>query len=114
MACDFIVTDCFGKEVRLDHSNWEKHAARRPEAVPYHDRLPEVLRSPHLVIKAYRDGHFHFYRLGVTEGRFRNHYLKVVVEYAGDGRSGVVKTWWLPTEVDAEGSIEWVNMTTHN
>ena len=64
---DFEVADCFGKTVRLDHGNWERHVAKRPEIGPYYDRLAIVLRDPDVVVEDPRDGTHHFYRGGLTE-----------------------------------------------
>lgn len=112
MSCDLDVTDCFGRSVRLDHSNWVKHQSRHPEAIPYHDQIAEVVADPDVVVEAGRDGHHHFYRRGLTRGRFRQHYLRVVVEYFGGGRQGKIKTWWLSSTVDTRGVLRWSRRQT--
>lgn len=88
------VTDCFGRVVRLDRSNWEKHLAREVhlEVVPYHDRFPQLLTTPDVVIEAERDGRYHFYKKELTDGRYRDHYLHVVVGYDADQVSGTIRT----------------------
>ena len=110
MNFELRVTDIFGREVSLDHSNWVKHLSRHPEAAPYHGRLAEVLTDPDVVIEAAWDGHYHFYRRGITEGRFRNMYLRVVVEYIGDGSWGKIKTAWISSTVDTEGIVRWMRL----
>jgi hypothetical protein len=70
VSCGFSVTDGFGRTVTLDHSNWQKHldAGRHLEVVPYHDRFPEVLRDPDLVLRSGRDGQYHCYRRASRPG----------------------------------------------
>ena len=108
MCCEFTARDVFGRQLRLDHSNWQKHKHRHPEAVPYHDTISVVVSDPDIVIEASRDGHYHFYRLGLTRDRFVGHYVKVIVEYAADQTTGTIKTWWLPRGVDVQGSVRWI------
>jgi len=110
LSCDLEVTDRFGRLVRLHHSNWQKHVVKRPAIEPYHDQLPVVLSDPDVVIEDTRDGHFHFYRKGLTSGAFENAYLHVVVEYFGEGRSGVIKTCWLSFRVDPRGKPRWMRL----
>ena len=112
MSCDLEVTDCFGWVVRLDHSNWQKHIdkGRHLEVVPYRDRFAELLTDPDVVVEARRDGHYHFYRRGLTTGRFHAHYLHVVVEYYGADASGKVKSWWMTRSVDLEGIVRWMRL----
>jgi hypothetical protein len=91
--------------VNLDHSNWQKHLTRHPEVVAYHDKLMTVLTDPDVVIEANRDGHFHFYRSGLTDGPYRRLYIRVVVEYYGDKTWGTVKTAILASTVDVPGIV---------
>ena len=108
VSCELEVTDCFGKTVRLEHSNWEKHQARHPEVVAYHDHLSDVVSDPDVVVEDPVTGAYHFYRLGLTQGKHRRNYLKVIVEYYEEGTLGKMKTWWLPPSVDVEGQLIWM------
>jgi hypothetical protein len=81
VSCDLEVADCFGRTVRLDHSNWEKHRNRHPEVVEYHNHLSIAVEDPDFVVEDPVTGAYHFYRLGLTHGRHRDNYLKVIVEY---------------------------------
>lgn len=110
MACDLNITDCFGRLVALDHSNWQKHIVYRPEIGPHHADLATVLTDPTVVVEASRDSHYHFYRLGLTTGRFTGMYLRVVVEYFPSGH-GKVKTAWICRTVDTKGTVRWMRET---
>lgn len=103
MSCDLIVRDCFGREVILEHSNWEKHLSRHPEVADYHDSFPLVLRDPNLVIEAAPGGQHHFYRQGIGAGRYHDFSLRLVVgEYAGVFK---VATWWFTSELRTRGRV---------
>lgn len=108
MSYALEVVDHFGRTVRLDHSNWEKHKSRHPEAVAYHDQLALAVSDPDLVVEDPVTGAYHFYRLGLTSGKYRRHYLKVVVDYYENGAIGKMKSWWLPSTVDVEGRVLWM------
>jgi hypothetical protein len=85
MACGFQVTDCFGRVVTLEHSNWQRHLARgrHPEVVPYLQMLPRVLSQPDVVIEAHADGAYHYYKRGRSQGRFHNAWLVTIVAVFG-------------------------------
>jgi hypothetical protein len=110
VSCELEVTDCFGRTVQLDHSNWQKHLAtkRHLEVIPYHDQLSMVVADPDFVVEDPVTGAYHFYRLGLTTGRYARHYVKVVVEYYDSGSIGKMKSWRLPTSVDVEGQLVWM------
>ena len=61
--------------------------------------------DPDVVIEATRDGHYHFYRSGLTDGAYRRLYIRVVVEYYGDLTWGKVKTTVLARTVDVPGTV---------
>ena len=91
--------------MRLDHSNWVKHIPRHPEVEPYHDRIAEVLTDPDIVVESPDSRHYHFYRLGIGGGRFRNVYLHVIVMYMEDGSRGKVKTVYFTSTPDVRGTL---------
>jgi hypothetical protein len=107
VSCNLDVVDCLGRRIILDHSNWVKHveSRRHPEVEPYHDRFAEVLAHPDVVIEASRDGQHHFYRKGLTEGRYAGRYLVLIAVNFG----GVYKiaTWRIMPDVDAAGTVIW-------
>lgn len=88
--------DWKGREVVLPKSRWHGHiAVRHPEVAGYLDRIPEALARPNLVFQSDLDEHtLLFYRLGVTDGRYKNNYLTVVVRYKR--RVGEVLTVYAP------------------
>jgi hypothetical protein len=108
MSCDLVMTDRFGKEVRLDHNNWQRHEQRRPEIGPHHDQAPLILGDPDVVMEDPRDGHYLFYRRGFPIGRFNDAYFCVVVEYFDGGAWGAVKTCWLTTTIISRGVPRWI------
>lgn len=107
MSCELSVLDCFGRVVLLDYSNWEKHQAdrRHLEVVPYHDRFPEVLRDPLIVVRAKRTGQDHYFREGLTRGSHHRLFLLLIVgEFDGIAK---ITTWRLVAATDTEGDIRW-------
>jgi hypothetical protein len=110
VSCELEIKDLFGRRVLLDHSNWVKHAPRRPEVVPYHDRISLALTDPDWVLQT-PDGQRHFYRRDIGEGRFRNHYLRVIVEYYEDRQVGKIKTCWFQRTIDTVGAVLWMHPT---
>ena len=105
MTCELLCTDCFGRQVRLDHSNWQAHVAKRPEIGPHHADLQRALADPLVVVEASRDRHFHFYLDGVSTGRYAGKYLRVVVGY--DGQAGSIRTCWISTVINWRGVVRW-------
>jgi hypothetical protein len=79
VSCNLVLVDCVGRQIELDHSNWVKHVAKRPEIAPYHAVLGHAVNWPDCIIRADRDGHWHYYRSGLTEDRYPGCYLRVVV-----------------------------------
>lgn len=88
--------DWEGREVVLLKSRWHGHiAVRHPEVARYLDRIPQALARPNLVFESDLDeGTLLFYRLGVTDGRYKNKYLTVVVRY--ERYVGEVLTVYVP------------------
>ena len=111
MTCDLETVDRFGRTVRLHHRNWQTHITKRPAIEPYHDQLATLLSDPDVVMEDTRDGHYHFYRRGLTSGRFENAYLRAVVEYVGGGHAGVIKSCWLSFRIDPRGIPRWIRPT---
>jgi hypothetical protein len=111
VSCELEATDRFGRTLRLHHPNWQAHIRKRPAIEPYHDELATLLADPDVVMEDTRDGHYHFYREGLTSGRFSDAYLRAVVEYFGDGSSGVIKTVWLSFRIDPRGVPRWIRPT---
>lgn len=99
MSCGLTVTDCFGREVVLDHSNWVKHERRgaHPEVARYHDSFVLVLQDPDFVVEAVRDGHQHFYRRGIAAHRYLH---LVVVNFESVYK---ITAWWLSPQQDIKG-----------
>jgi hypothetical protein len=106
MSCELTVVDRFGRTVRLDHSNWEKHKPRHPEVVPYHDDLPVVLVDPDLVVEL-PDGTWHYYRRGHQRARLAACYLRLVVEYFDPG-GWKIKIAHPATAVRPMGTMQWI------
>ena len=99
MTCDLVVMDCFGREVILEHSNWEKHRDRHGEVIEYHDSFPLVLQDPDFVVEAARDGDLHYYQLGIVGHR----YLQLVVRsFVGAHK---VTTWWFSPKNRTKGTV---------
>jgi hypothetical protein len=107
VTCALSVVDCFGRTVILDHSNWQKHleAGSRLEVVPYHDRIPEVLRDPDFVMQSDRDGQYHYYRRGLTSGPHADLFLVLVV--GTDGGLPTLRTWRLRRFANTRGRVVW-------
>ena len=107
VSCDLVVVDCFGETLVLDHSNWQKHlsSGRHLEVVSYHDAFQRALEDPDVVIEAARDGHDHFYRRGLGQGRYASHYLVVVV--ANFPAGGKIVTWRFTRAIDTRGTQIW-------
>jgi hypothetical protein len=106
VTCQLSLRDRFGHTIQLDHANWQKHLRRHSEVEPYHDDLATVLADPHLVYEM-PDGSWHFYRLGLTRGKYANCYLKViVVEFAAEGWK--IVTAYLMNEVRPVGALRWM------
>ena len=103
VSCGFEVTDCFGRAVTLEHSNWQKHLAdgRHSEVVPYHGLIVNVLQHPDVVVEADRDGQYHYFRRGVGTGAFAGYWLQIVV--GGDK----VRTWRLVPALGVPGRQVW-------
>ncbi|MEA2639309.1 MAG: hypothetical protein QOF51_703 [Chloroflexota bacterium] len=95
----FEAIDYLGRTIRLDHANWERHRSRRPEVVPYHDKIPQVLLEPNVVVES--AGSRYYYRRGIGAGKFEGVYLKVVV----GSIDGVIRTAHFTRTIDQNGDI---------
>lgn len=110
MTCELDVTDCFGRRVILTHRNWERHLIgeppchQHPEVVPYHDRFPEVLGDPDLVIEAL-NGQYHFFKNGITSGRYQHLAIHLVTRPNRDHEG--LASFWLSRLGDVKGTIKW-------
>ena len=111
MTCAFQATDCFGRTVVLEHSNWQRHLAqgRHPEVVPYLGVLPQVLSRPDIVMEAHSNGAYHYYKRGLGKGRFRRAWLVVIVARF-QGRAKVV-SWRFMSQIDPRGVQRWPTRT---
>lgn len=103
MSCEITVRDCFGREVVLDHANWQNHLSVHPDVVPYHDLFALALQDPDIVVQARRDDQHHFYRQGIVDDRYPGRYLRlIVVEFDAIYK---VTTWRIARKVDTRGAI---------
>jgi len=101
LSCEIDCADYAGRSVHLTHVGWERHCCQRhPEVAPYHDRVPSVVREPHVVVET-EDQDLHYYRLGVGDGRYANLYLRIITEPS----TGRIRTVHFIRTVDNEGKV---------
>ncbi len=103
----FSVRDVFGDTVCLSDARWQRHIlATHPEVGPYLLQLETALTEPDCVYSSSSDPDAKlFYRRGITQGRYRNLYLKVVVSYASSPAS--VKTAFFSAGLTG-GKLLWI------
>lgn len=104
----FAVEDPLGRAILLDQSNWDKHAAYRPELLPYLEAIKSVIVKPH-VIMVDGAGIRHYYRKNMSrEPRFYPLFLHLVVrEFPFEWK---LLSWRFERNVE-EGDVEWLDLT---
>ena len=79
----FKIQDILGNDVCLPDVRWHDHIlVIHPEVQPFLTEIKDAIRNPHCVYTSPNDPHARlFYKRGITQGKYRNLYIKVVVSY---------------------------------
>ena len=80
----FQAVDIFGNLVELTEERWETHILTgHYEVEPYIEQIKETIESPDCIFESrYEYDTKLFYKRGITQGKYKNLYMKVVVSYS--------------------------------
>jgi len=106
----FQIQDVFGNDVCLPNARWHEHIlVIHPEVQPFLAEIEDSIRNPHCVYASRSDTHAKlFYKRGITQGKYRNLYIKVVVSY--EMRPAIVKTAFFTASLTGE-ILLWIQKT---
>ena len=116
MSCGFEATDQDGVIVRSRHDNWVSHiTGEHPEVDGQQAAVATTIRDP---VYIYQDNRYARRRLlcrpFMLPQSFYNYYLRVVVEYRGDGsrRRGTVVTAFVSADIREGDVLIWSKYET--
>ena len=104
----FTVPDKDGIPINLTRERWESHILVGHPAMAKHlEAIKVTINDPDYILQSDKRADTKlFYRLGVTEGKYSNLYVVVVVRYTAS--EGFVRTAYLALEPIAGGKVVWI------
>ena len=98
----FQTQDVFGNNVCLPNARWREHIlVIHPEVQPFLNKIEYTIRNPHCVYTSRSDRYAKlFYKRGITQGKYRDLYIKVVVSY--ETHPAIVKTAFFTASLTGE------------
>ena len=106
----FQTVDIFGNLVELTEERWKTHILTgHYEVEPYIEQIKETIESPDCIFESrYESDTKLFYKRGITQGKHRNLYMKVVVSYSET--PAFIKTAFFTPQLTG-GKLLWIKTT---
>ncbi len=104
----FTIPDKDGTPITLTKERWEDHILVGHPAMAKHlEAIRLTISDPDYILQSDKRADTRlFYRLGVTEGKYSNLYVVVVMRYTAS--AGFVRTAYLALKPIAGGEVVWI------
>lgn len=104
----FTIPDRDDIPIHLTRERWESHILVGYPAMAKHlEAIKLTINDPDYILRSDKRADTKlFYRLGVTEGRYSNLYVVVVIRYTAS--EGFVRTAYLALKSIAGGEVVWI------
>jgi len=104
----FTIPDKDGIPITLTWKRWEAHILIGHPAMAKHlEAIGLTISDPDYILQSDKRADTRlFYRLGVTEGKYSNLYVVVVIRYTAS--AGFVRTAYLALKPIAGGEVVWI------
>lgn len=104
----FTIPDKDGTPTTLTRERWESHILVGHPAMAKHlEAIKVAINDPDYILQSDKQADTNlFYRLGVTEGKYSNLYMVVVIRYTAS--EGFVRTAYLVPKPIAGGEVIWI------
>ncbi|MFQ6040475.1 MAG: hypothetical protein ACE5PV_06425 [Candidatus Poribacteria bacterium] len=106
----FQAVDIFGNLIELTEERWKTHILTgHYEVELYIEQIKETIKSPDCIFESrYEPDTRLFYKRGITQGKYRNLYMKVVVSYSET--PAFIKTAFFTPQLTG-GKLLWIKTT---